>query len=117
MFLSQNKYATQVLEHADMLTCNPWRTLFDTDFKLGINGDLVSDSTLNPSLVSALHYLTFTKPNVSYVVEHGMLDYGLQLFSSLTSSLVAYSTTDWAGFPTTCRSTSGIGVANTIVET
>ncbi|GKB40829.1 ribonuclease H-like domain-containing protein [Tanacetum coccineum] len=35
------------------------------------------------------------------------LDYGLQLFSSSTTDLVAYSDADWAGCPTTRRSTSG----------
>ncbi|GJS63199.1 ribonuclease H-like domain-containing protein [Tanacetum coccineum] len=38
----------------------------------------------------------------------GTLNYGLQLFSSSTSDLVAYSDdADWAGCPTTRRSTSG----------
>ncbi|GKA87806.1 ribonuclease H-like domain-containing protein, partial [Tanacetum coccineum] len=37
----------------------------------------------------------------------GTLDYGLQLFSSSTTDLVAYSDADWAGCPTTKRSTSG----------
>ncbi|GJR49276.1 ribonuclease H-like domain-containing protein [Tanacetum coccineum] len=37
----------------------------------------------------------------------GTLDYGLQLFSSTTDSLIAYSDADWAGCPTTRRSTSG----------
>ncbi|GJZ64718.1 ribonuclease H-like domain-containing protein [Tanacetum coccineum] len=40
----------------------------------------------------------------------GTLDYGLQLFSSTTNSLIAYSDVDWAGCPTTRRSTSGYGV-------
>ncbi|GJX08194.1 ribonuclease H-like domain-containing protein [Tanacetum coccineum] len=74
--------------------------------------------------------LTFTRPDVSYAVQQvchymhdpreshlaalgrilryvsGTLDYGLQLYSSLTSSLVAYSDADWAGYATTRRSTS-----------
>nr|GEV13143.1 ribonuclease H-like domain-containing protein [Tanacetum cinerariifolium] len=37
----------------------------------------------------------------------GTLDYGLQLFASSTTSLVAYSNADWAGCPITRRSTSG----------
>ncbi|GKB77890.1 ribonuclease H-like domain-containing protein [Tanacetum coccineum] len=37
----------------------------------------------------------------------GTLTSGLQLYSSTTSSLVAYSDADWAGCPTTRRSTSG----------
>ncbi|GKE13670.1 ribonuclease H-like domain-containing protein [Tanacetum coccineum] len=52
----------------------------------------------------------------------GTLDYGLQLFSSTTDSLIAYSDVDWAGCPTTRRSTSGAeaeyrGVANAVAET
>nr|GEX35014.1 ribonuclease H-like domain-containing protein [Tanacetum cinerariifolium] len=35
------------------------------------------------------------------------LDYGLQLFSSTTDYLIAYSDSDWAGCLTTRRSTSG----------
>ncbi|GJR19515.1 ribonuclease H-like domain-containing protein, partial [Tanacetum coccineum] len=37
----------------------------------------------------------------------GTLDYGLQLFASSTSQLTAYSDADWAGCPSTRRSTSG----------
>ncbi|GJZ85396.1 ribonuclease H-like domain-containing protein, partial [Tanacetum coccineum] len=37
----------------------------------------------------------------------GTLTSGLQLYSSTTSSLVAYSDADWAGCPTTRRFTSG----------
>nr|GEV68208.1 ribonuclease H-like domain-containing protein [Tanacetum cinerariifolium] len=37
----------------------------------------------------------------------GTLDYGMQLFSSSTTDLVAYSDADWAGCPITRRSTSG----------
>ncbi|GJZ90888.1 ribonuclease H-like domain-containing protein, partial [Tanacetum coccineum] len=78
-----------------------------------------------------LWYLTFTRPDTSYAVQQvclymhdprephfsalkrilryvrGTLDYGLQLFSSSTIDLVAYSDADWAGCPTTRRSTSG----------
>ncbi|GKE48466.1 ribonuclease H-like domain-containing protein [Tanacetum coccineum] len=37
----------------------------------------------------------------------GTLDYGLQLLSSSTTHLVAYLDADWAGCPTTHRSTLG----------
>ncbi|GKF68100.1 ribonuclease H-like domain-containing protein, partial [Tanacetum coccineum] len=99
MFLSQQKYASELLEHAGMLTCNPCRTPVDTDSKLSIDGDPVSDPTLYRSLDGALQYLTFTRPDISYVMQ--------QLFSSTTSSLVAYSDANWAGCPTTRRSTFG----------
>ncbi|GKC58604.1 ribonuclease H-like domain-containing protein [Tanacetum coccineum] len=64
MFLSQQKYATE----------------------LAAAGDPVSDPTLYRRLAGDLQYLTFTRPDISYAVE--------QLYSSTTSSLVAYSDAD-----------------------
>ncbi|PWA88754.1 ribonuclease H-like domain-containing protein [Artemisia annua] len=69
MFLSQSKYATEVLERANMLTCNPCRTPVDTDSKLAADGDPVSNPTLYRSLAGTLQYLTFTRPNISYAVQ------------------------------------------------
>ncbi|GJZ06154.1 ribonuclease H-like domain-containing protein [Tanacetum coccineum] len=127
MFLSQKKYAVEILERAGMVNCNPSRTPVDTKSKLGTTGDLI----LYRSLAGSLQYLTFTRPDISYVVKQvclhmhdppephfsalkrilryvrGTLDYGLQLFSSSTTDLVAYSDSDWVGCPTTRRSTLG----------
>ncbi|GJR17039.1 ribonuclease H-like domain-containing protein [Tanacetum coccineum] len=50
-------------------------------------------------------HLSAFKRILRYV--RGTLDYGLQLFSSSTTDLVAYSDADWAGCPTTRRLTSG----------
>ncbi|GKB26356.1 ribonuclease H-like domain-containing protein [Tanacetum coccineum] len=47
----------------------------------------------------------------------GTLDYGLQLFSSSTIDLVAYSDADWTGCPTTHSEVEYHGVANAVVET
>nr|GEZ14803.1 ribonuclease H-like domain-containing protein [Tanacetum cinerariifolium] len=94
------------------------------------DGDPIYDPNLYRSLVGSLQYLTFTRPDISYVVQqvclhmhdpreshlsalkrmlryvHGTLNYGLQLFSSSATSLVSYSDADWAGCPTTRRFTS-----------
>ncbi|GKA47799.1 ribonuclease H-like domain-containing protein [Tanacetum coccineum] len=107
IFLSQRKYAMEILERAHMVGCNPSRTPVDTESKLGDSGTPVADPTLYRSLAGSLQYLTFTRPDITYAVQQGTLDYGLQLFSSTTDSLVAYSDADWAGCPTTRRSTSG----------
>nr|GEW82630.1 ribonuclease H-like domain-containing protein [Tanacetum cinerariifolium] len=69
MFLSQKKYAVEILERDGMVNCNPSRTPVDTESKLGDTGDVVSDLTLYRSLASSLQYLTFTRPNISYVVQ------------------------------------------------
>ncbi|GJW67107.1 ribonuclease H-like domain-containing protein [Tanacetum coccineum] len=125
------KYDVEILDRAHMVNCNPSRTPIDTESKLGSDGDPVSDPTLYRSLAGSLQYLTFTRPDISYVVQkvclymhdprephflafkrilryvRGTLDYGLQLFSSSTTDVVAYSDADWAGCLTTRRSTSG----------
>ncbi|GJV19172.1 ribonuclease H-like domain-containing protein [Tanacetum coccineum] len=99
----------------------------DTESKLRDDGDPVSDPTLYQSLAGSLQYLTFTRPDISYAVQQvclymhdprkphfsalkrilsyvrGTLDHGLQLFSSSTTSLVAYSDADWAGCLMCCR--------------
>ncbi|GKC91930.1 ribonuclease H-like domain-containing protein, partial [Tanacetum coccineum] len=69
MFLSQRKYATEILERAHMVNCNPSRTPVDTESKLGDDGDPVSHPTLYRSLAGSLQYLTFTRPNISYAVQ------------------------------------------------
>ncbi|GKB45405.1 ribonuclease H-like domain-containing protein, partial [Tanacetum coccineum] len=131
MFLSQKKYVMELLDRAHMASCNPTRTSVDTESKLGVDGDPVSDPILYRSLAGSLQYLTFTRPDILYVVQQvclymhdpreplflalkrilryvrGTLDFGLQLYASSTGSLVAYTDADWAGFPTTRRSTLG----------
>ncbi|GJU23625.1 ribonuclease H-like domain-containing protein [Tanacetum coccineum] len=131
LFLSQKKYALQLLEYAHMVNCNPSRTPVDTDSKLGLDSVPVQDPTLYHSLAGGLQYLTFTHPNLSYVVQQiclymhnlreshfdalkrilhyiqGTLEFGLHLYASATTSLVGYTDADWAGCPSTRRSTSG----------
>ncbi|GKD42727.1 ribonuclease H-like domain-containing protein [Tanacetum coccineum] len=128
---STSKFAEEILERAHMQNCNPCKTPVDTESKLGSDGDPVSDPTLYRSLAGALQYLTFTRPDLSYVVQQvclymhdprdphftalkgilryvrGTLDYGLQLHVSSATQLTAYIDVDWAGCPITCRSTSG----------
>ncbi|GKG21176.1 hypothetical protein Tco_0383771, partial [Tanacetum coccineum] len=50
MFLSQKKYALELLDMTHMATCNPTRTLVETKSKLGYDEDPVSDPTLYRSL-------------------------------------------------------------------
>ncbi|GJY22904.1 ribonuclease H-like domain-containing protein [Tanacetum coccineum] len=68
IFLSQMKYATEILERAQMLNYNPCRTPVDTKKKLGPERSPVTDPTLYRSLAGALQYLTFTRPDLSYAV-------------------------------------------------
>ncbi|GKC79217.1 ribonuclease H-like domain-containing protein [Tanacetum coccineum] len=54
MFLSQRKYALELLSQADMSTCNPTRTFADTESKLRSEGVPVSDTTLYHILAGRL---------------------------------------------------------------
>ncbi|XP_071712323.1 uncharacterized mitochondrial protein AtMg00810-like [Rutidosis leptorrhynchoides] len=115
----------------DIANCNPCQTPIDIGTKLTTSGPPVKDPTMYRSLAGALQYLTFTRPDIPYAIQQiclfmhdprephlaalrrilryvqGTLDLGLHLFSSTTTSLVAYSDADWAGCPSTRRSTSG----------
>ncbi|GJX11376.1 ribonuclease H-like domain-containing protein [Tanacetum coccineum] len=130
LFLSQSKFAAEILERAHMQHCNPWKTPVDIESKLGSDGDPISDPTLYRSLAGALQYLTFTRPDISYAVHQiclymhdprdphfhalkrilryvrGTIDHDLQLYVSSTSQLTAFTDVNWVGCPVTRRSTS-----------
>nr|GEV65142.1 ribonuclease H-like domain-containing protein [Tanacetum cinerariifolium] len=73
MFLSQKKYAVEILEKAHMVNCNSSRTPVDIESKLGTDGDPISDLTLYRSLAGSFQYLTFTRPDISYAVQQVFL--------------------------------------------
>jgi hypothetical protein len=102
-----------------------------THSKLSADGVLVADPSHYRSLARALHYLTFTRPNIAYAVQQiclymhdprephlsalkrilrylqGTLDLGLHLHQTSLADLTVYTYADWAGCPDTRRSTSG----------
>jgi hypothetical protein len=135
MFLSQQQYALEILERANMTNCNPIATPANTKPKLsGQDGKPVSDPSEYRSLAGASQYLTLTRPDLSYAIQQiclfmddpreshlqflkRILRYvkatshlGLQLHARSSSELVAYSDTDWAGCPDTRKSISGFCV-------
>ncbi|GJS22982.1 ribonuclease H-like domain-containing protein [Tanacetum coccineum] len=104
IFLSQTKYATEILEREQMLNCNHFRTLVDTEKKLGPEGSPFN-SCVFTCMIDESHTFNVMKRVLRYLRE--TTDLGLQLFRSTTSQLIAYSDADWAGCPARRRSTSG----------
>ncbi|KAG7548055.1 hypothetical protein ISN44_As12g032640 [Arabidopsis suecica] len=142
LFLNQQNYAADILHRAHMTNCKPCATPADSRAKLAAdNGPIVEDPTLYSSLAGALQYLTFTRPNISFAVQQvclfmhdprephlnalkrilrylkGTHDYGLQLYPTDSSGLIAYTDADWAGCPTTSAEAEYCGVANAVAET
>ncbi|XP_056687859.1 uncharacterized mitochondrial protein AtMg00810-like [Spinacia oleracea] len=132
LFLSQRKYAEEILERASMTNCNPSPTPVDTKSKLSASVDEpYGDLTKYRQLAGALQYLTFTRPDISYAVQqvclymndprnahmaalkrvlryiNGSIHFGLHLYKSNVESLISYTDADWGGCPDTRRSTSG----------
>nr|GEU67483.1 hypothetical protein [Tanacetum cinerariifolium] len=110
MFLSQEKYAMELLERAHMASCNPTRTPVDTESKLSADGDHVCLYMHDPREP----HLSALKSLLWYV--RGTLNFGLQLYASSIGSLVAYSDADWPGCPTTTDAEYR-GVAIVVAET
>ncbi|GJR79241.1 ribonuclease H-like domain-containing protein [Tanacetum coccineum] len=98
-----------------MVNCNPSRTPIDTNSKLGVDGDLVFDPTLYRSLAGSLQYLTFTRPNISYVVQQSTLDYGYCVF--LGNNLLSWSSKRQATLSRSNGEAEYRGVANAVAET
>lgn len=134
-FLSQQKYAEELLERANMTSCKPLPTPVDTHGKLSaVDGAPVPDPIEYRSIVGALQYMCMTRPDIAYAVQQcclvmhgpraphlalakrvlrylrGTTSHGLHLQRAPSLDLVAYSDADWAGCPDTHRSTSGYTV-------
>ena len=118
-----------------MSDCKPCSTPVDTCAKVSADvGPSVDDPTAYRSLVGALQYLTFTRPDIAYAIQQvclhmhdprevhlvaakrilrylqGTIGHGLVIPRSAPTQLVVYTDADWAGCPDTRRSTSGYAV-------
>ncbi|KAM2392834.1 hypothetical protein ACFX1X_036261 [Malus domestica] len=135
IFLSQTKYAKDLLHKAGMDNCKSVNTPCRPHSQfLDSEGIPLPDPTIYRSIVGALQYLTFTQPDLAYAVNtacqyihtpievhydlvkrilcyvQSSLDYGLTYSSSSDLSLVAFSDSDWAADPNTRRFVTGFVV-------
>ncbi|GFZ15868.1 hypothetical protein Acr_25g0002770 [Actinidia rufa] len=133
--LSQTKYITHILHHANLMDDKTVDTPLEIHAKFSAtDGVLLEDPTLYRELVGCLVYLTVTRPDISYAVHiisqyvsaprstHwaallrimryvcGTVYQSLLLSSTLSLILRAYADADWAGDISDRKSTSGFCV-------
>lgn len=132
IFISQKKYAKEILEKFKMDACNEVTTPLATGAKLTKEGEgRIIKPTLYKSLVGSLRYLTITRPDIVYGVglvsrymetpreSHwraakrilryikGTMEFGLFYPYGDEANLVGYSDSDWGGDLDERKSTTG----------
>ena len=69
--LSQRKYTLSLLEDTSFLVCKPSNLPMDPNLKLNLHdGDLLLDLLVYKRLVCRLIYLTISRPDITFVVNH-----------------------------------------------
>jgi hypothetical protein len=72
-YLSQARYAAQILERAGMEQCKAASTPIDCNGKLPPDGPPIDDAKSYRSIVGALQYLTITRPDLAFAVQQACL--------------------------------------------
>ena len=132
VFVSQEKYAKEILRKFKMEECKPIATPMNQKEKFSNeDGADKVDEKLYKSLIGCLMYLTATRPNITYAVSllsrymhcaseihfkaakrilryiKGTIGYGVKFQPVKDFSLYGYSDSDWAGSNDDMKSTSG----------
>lgn len=131
-FLSQRKYASDILLEFGMTKAKPLHLPMDIKLKLTADmGDVLPNPSTYQRLIGKLIYLTITRPDIAFSVQiltqymqkpttvhmqnakrllryiSGTVTQGILLASSSAAQLTAYCDSDWAGCVSTRKSTSG----------
>lgn len=134
LFLTQAKYAKDILLRSNLLHAKPVATPLSPHESFVADGVPHPDPTMYRSLVGALQYLTITRPDLSYAVNQlsqflqsptvdhfravkrllryvkGTLSFGLTYSRPHQPTIVGYSDADWARCLDTRRSTYGYSI-------
>jgi hypothetical protein len=131
IFISQRKYALEIIEDVGLLGAAPITTPMERGLKLSDKSDLLKEPSKYRRLVGRLIYFTVLRPDITYAVHvlsrfmhqprklhmqaalrvvrylKGAPGQGLFFSSNSDFRLRAYCDSDWAGCPLTRRSTTG----------
>ena len=132
IFISQQKYVTDLLKETSKTACKPASTPIDPNLRLGMaEEDAAVDREMYQRLVGRLIYLSYTRPDIAYAVSvtsqfmhspkevhlqvaHRVLEYlkgtpGKGILFKRNGGLVleSYTDADYAGSIVDRRSTSG----------
>ncbi|PKU64452.1 Retrovirus-related Pol polyprotein from transposon TNT 1-94 [Dendrobium catenatum] len=130
-FLSQRKYAENILQIARLSDCKSLANPNCTKLPSNIQEDpVLSDPTIYKRIIGSLQYLVLTRPDIAYSVNHlsqhmqqpllqhayllkrllryikGTINFGIPITKS-NLVLHSFSDADWAGDPDTRKSISG----------
>jgi hypothetical protein len=132
IFITQKKYAKEILERFHYQNCNPVKNPIEPGLKLhkDLDGQRI-DSTYYKQMVGSLMYLTATRPDVMCAVSllsrymesptslhsqaakrvfrylQGTIDFGIHYKKGEASRLIGYADSNYAGDLDDRRSTSG----------
>lgn len=132
-FISQKKYAQDLLKMLNMVNCKPAPTpMFANDKLHAEDGSGDADSRRYRSLIRCLIYLTHTRPDITFTVRvlsrymskpskahaevgkavpgylAGKVDYGLNYTHGAKCKLEGYSDNDWGGSLEDRKNTLGV---------
>ncbi|GJV67031.1 retrovirus-related pol polyprotein from transposon RE1 [Tanacetum coccineum] len=133
-FLTQSKYAKEILQRANLYDVKPVSTPLSPHVSFTSNGITISDPTTYQSLVGALQYLIITRPDLLYAVNQvsqnlhapttdhfqavkrilqyvkGTISFCLTFSQPKRNNILGYSDADWARCLDTSRSTYGYSI-------
>ena len=132
IFISQKKYALEILKKFHMERCKPVTTPLVVNEKLSKNEeDDKADAFVYRSIIGSLLYLSATRPDLMFTSSllsrfmhspsqthlgaakralryiRGTTDYGLWFSKNESEKLKGYADSDWAGSSDDAKSTSG----------
>ncbi|XP_026398227.1 uncharacterized protein LOC113294006 [Papaver somniferum] len=132
IFLCQRKYILDIVNDSGLLGAKISLSQVEQHLKLlPSSGDPLPDPSIYRRLIDRLLYLQVTRHDITYSVNYlsqfmqqpcsshldaahrvvrylkGTVSHGIFLSASISLSLSGYTNSDWAGFPTTRRSTKG----------